>query len=75
MQAAPINAIGSDGVLHIEQIIDGVKTSNQNTITLIEIIPEPLTFSFDLQRHKPILKIHSHSENMWHKYCKMSSTE
>ena len=75
MQAASINAIGSEGVLYIEQIIDGVKTSNQNTITLIEIIPEPLTFSFDLQQHKPILKIHSHSENMWHKYCKMSSTE
>ena len=75
MQAASINAIGSEGVLYIEQIIDGVKTSNQNTITLIEIIPEPLTFSFDLQRNKPILKIHSHSENMWHKYCKMSSTE
>ena len=75
MQAASINAIGSEGVLYIEQIIDGVKTSNQNIITLIEIIPEPLTFSFDLQRHKPILKIHSHSENMWHKYCKMSSTE
>ena len=75
MQAASINAIGSEGVLYIEQIIDGVKTSNQNTITLIEIILETLTFSFDLQRHEPILKIHSHSENMWHKYCKMSSTE
>ena len=49
MQTAPINTIGSKDVLHIEQIIDGVKTSNQNIITLIEIIPEPLTFSFDFK--------------------------
>ena len=49
MQAAPINTIGSEDVLHIDQIIDGVKTSNQNIMTLIEIIPEPLTFSFDFQ--------------------------